>query len=219
MIWSPARDRASSLAVQSLSSTRDWRRSHTSVGAAVALGGLLWSTSAAADVSSWLYVGTGPAWLSHAEATDRSWAVQLDTGLGTTPEDPIVVGGLARLWVPLGRGVDLGLLVRTATQGFVLGDWGAAVDLGGYRHWYSPKSTGGQASLALGAPWGIVLSLNGGLGSADSSFFGACIGIDLARLTIYRRTGQSYWPNAFPAVAPDNEASDRGKVPGDVRSP
>jgi hypothetical protein len=180
---------------------------------------MLWVTNAAADVSSWLYLGTGPTWLSHAEATDRSWATQFDTGLGTTPEDPIIVGGLARLSAPLDRGVDLGLLVRTATQGFVLGDWGAAVDLGGYRRWYSPKSTGGQASLALGAPWGVVLSLNGGMGSADSSFFGACIGIDFARLTIYRRTGRSYWPNAFPAVIPEDEAAGSERVAGDAGSP
>lgn len=177
------------------------------LGAAAIAGVLLYSATAAADVSSWLFAGAGPAWLSHGDSTEPQGALQLDTGLGSSPRHPIIVGGLARLYAPLESGVDLGLLVRMATQGFVLGDWGAALDLGGYRHWYTPPSTGVQASLNLGAPWGLVVSLSGGLGTNDVSFFGASLGIDLARLTVYRRTGRSYWPNPFPAVPPDAPAT------------
>jgi hypothetical protein len=160
---------------------------------------------AEADVSSWLFLGTGPVWLSHSGDRDREWALQLDTGMGSSPREPIIIGGLARLYVPAGSGADVGLLVRTATRGFVLGDWGAAVDLGGYQRWWSPESTGGQGSVVLGAPWGLTLSVSGGIGTNESEHWGACLGVDLARLTVYRSTGESWWSNPFPPVRDDGQ--------------
>jgi hypothetical protein len=154
--------------------------------------------SARADVSSWFFLGTGPTWLRHAGDTEQAWTVQLDTGLGSSPADPIIVGGLGRLAAHVGHGADLGLLARIATRGFVLGGWGAAVDLGAYRRWWTPRSTGGQGSLVLGAPWGLTLGLNGGMGSRDSSHWGATLGVDFARLTVYRTSGVDWWSNPFP---------------------
>ena len=97
------------------------------------------------------------------------------------------------------RGTDLGLSLRTATKGFVLGDWGAALDLGGYDRLWEGGSLGGQGSLVLGAPWGITLSLSGGMGTNDERHASAVIGIDFARLTVYRRSGENWFMNPYPA--------------------
>ncbi|HMJ11805.1 MAG TPA: hypothetical protein VK524_10355, partial [Polyangiaceae bacterium] len=59
-------------------------------------------------------------------------------------------------------------------------------------------STGGAGSLVLGAPWGVTLSLGAMVGTHDSRTFTASLGIDFARLTIYRQAGQNLWINPFP---------------------
>jgi len=156
------------------------------------------SPSARADVSSWFFLGAGPTWLRHSGHAEQDWTVRADTGLGSSPSHPIIIGGLGRLDAHVGHGADLGLLARIATRGFVLGGWGAALDLGGYQRWWTPRSTGGQASLVLGAPWGLTLGVNGGMGTGDASHWGASLGIDFARLTVYRTSGESWWMNPFP---------------------
>ena len=78
---------------------------------------------ARADVSSWFFVGAGPTWLRHSGDTEQDWTVRADTGLGTSPTDPIIIGGLARLDAHVSHGADLGLVARLATRGFVLGGW------------------------------------------------------------------------------------------------
>lgn len=163
------------------------------------------AASARADVSSWLFVGTGPSWVHHASGTTSQLSMQLETGLGTSPYNPVVVGGLLRLQPHFGHGSDVALAVRTATRAFVNGGWGGAIDLGGYERWWGPGSSGGTASLVLGAPWGITLSATGTLGSNDERSYSAVLGIDFARLTVYRTTGGQWWPNPFPAYRPGDD--------------
>jgi hypothetical protein len=168
--------------------------------------------TARADVSSWLFIGPGA---SHLERRDASAGVQrflfqLDTGLGTPPADPVVVGGLFRMQTHFSEGTDLALLVRTASRGFVNGDWGGALDLGGYQRFWAEGSSGFTGSLALGAPWGVTLSVGGSLGTNDARTFSAVLGIDFARLTVYRRTGDQWWKNPFPAYRPEEQQASRG---------
>ncbi len=167
---------------------------------------LLWPAVASADVSSWLYLGGGPGLVEAPDKT-REWvpSLQIDTGMGTPPSGLVMVGGGFRMHTFFGEGSDLGLVARTATRGYVNGGFGAAVDLGGYQRWWGPGSTGLMASLNLGAPWGITLSGTGGRGSNEGQHFAVTLGIDLARLTVYRRTGDSWWKNTFPAYRPEEE--------------
>ena len=54
----------------------------------------------------------------------------------------------------------------------------------------------------LGAPWGITLSLGGGLGTNDARQYGATLGVDFARLTVYRLSGENWFPNPRAAYRP-----------------
>jgi hypothetical protein len=159
---------------------------------------------ARADVSSWLFLGGGLSALEQdAEGSSRQPMFQLETGVGMPPRHTLILGGLGRLQTHFGSGTDLGLALRLATHGFVNGEWGVALDGGGYQRWWGKGSTGLSGNLVLGAPWGITLSLGGLLGSDDARGFTGAIGIDLARLTVYRRSGTSYWKNTFPAYRPE----------------
>jgi hypothetical protein len=176
--------------------------------AGIALGIALAVTSVAlpvrADVSSWLYVGAGPSALRDES---RDWEVQpslqLETGLGSSPAARWIVGGVFRTHTHFGQGTDIALLVRTASHGFVNGDWGAAFDVGPQLRWWGSDSTGIAGSLVMGAPWGITANLGGSYGGRDAVALSATLGIDLARLTIYRTTGSSWWKNPFPAYRPE----------------
>src|SRR5690606_21406994 len=96
---------------------------------------------AQADVSSWMYVGGGASQLSAPDAGDSQQAVlQLDTGFGTAPTNPLVLGFAAKTLTHFGQGTDLGLALRTTTRGYSLGDWGAALDLGGLQRFWGPES-------------------------------------------------------------------------------
>ena len=164
---------------------------------------LVCATPARADVSSWMYVASGPTWLKqdglklHADPT-----LAIEAGMGSAPKNPIVVGGMFKLAALFGDGADLGLSLRVATQSFVTGKLGLALDAGPYQRFWGAKSTGGQAAVVLGGPWGLTLSLGGGLGSQDAAHYGATLGIDFARLTVYRLSGESWFPNPHPAFRP-----------------
>ena len=161
-----------------------------------------WSGSAGADVSSWMFVGAGPASVDDGDSggweTDPLLAIE--TGLGTPATSPLVFGGMFKMGTLFSRGTDLGLCLRTATKGYVLGGWGAALDLGGYQRFWETGSTGGLGSLVLGAPWGITLGVSGGIGTNDARHVSAVLGIDFARLTVYRRSGENWFMNPYPAV-------------------
>lgn len=173
----------------------------TSVLGTLAL--LLSAGRARADVSSWAYVGGGATTLKqHNLELKVDPTLAIETGIGTAPSHPLVVGGMFKLQALFGNGADLGVSLRLATRGFVTGNFGLALDAGPYRRFWGAGSSGGQASLVVGAPWGITLSLGGGVGTNDARQFGATLGIDFARLTVYRLTGENWFPNPHPAYRP-----------------
>jgi hypothetical protein len=153
-----------------------------------------------------LFVGGGASRLDRPEqAEEQQPLFQLDSGFGSSPSYPVSVGWLGRVSTHFGDGTDLALLLRGATQGFVLGNWGGALDLGAYQRWWGADATGLMGSLVLGAPWGVTASVTAAFGNDDAQTYSAAIGIDLARLTIYRLSGESWWENPYPAYRPGEE--------------
>ncbi|HET9958292.1 MAG TPA: hypothetical protein VFQ61_27545 [Polyangiaceae bacterium] len=151
--------------------------------------------SAAADVSSWMYAGAGAAMLKGDRDSNRG-TLQFDAGIGGPP-GPVVLGAVFRFQPYLGKGTDLALLGRVATGGYVQGNFGLAFDIGAYQRFWGVGSTGGLASLSLGAPWGITLSGSAGLGTEEQRFGSLTLGIDFARLTVHRTTGTSWFANPY----------------------
>ena len=174
------------------------------IGLAVAMGvGVgVWAGPVRADVSSWVGVGFGPAALSHEGSDEFVPSLRFETGMGSSPGNPVIVGGVAGMQTHFGHGTDLLLSLRTATRQYVNGGWGAALDLGGY-HRFVNVSNGFSGSLTLGAPWGITIAGGGTWGTHDSHSIHALVGFDFARLTVYRRTGGRWWPNPLPAYRPE----------------
>jgi hypothetical protein len=170
---------------------------------AASFGLLLGARTALADVSSWAFVGGGVSELHQEALSSRAvGSMRLHFGLGSDPSHPLVIGGLFSLEPHFGYGSDLALLVRSATRGFVNGGFGLALDVGPYERLWGQGSVGGAGTLWLGAPWGIELGLGSSVGSHDASGFSAILGIDFARLTVYRNAGTAWFPNPFPAYRP-----------------
>ncbi len=164
---------------------------------------LAFAGHAHADVSSWAFVGSGASSLKQKNLTLRTDAtLAIETGVGTAPTHPLVVGGMFKLQALFGDGADLGLSLRLASRGFVTGRFGLALDAGPYQRFWGAGSSGGQASLVLGAPWGITLSVGGGMGTNEARQYGATLGLDFARLTVYRLSGENWFPNPHPAYRP-----------------
>jgi hypothetical protein len=164
---------------------------------------LAYAGQALADVSSWAYVGSGVTSFKQQNLDLKvDPTLSIETGVGTAPKHPIVVGGMFKLQALFGNGADLGLSLRVASQGFVTGRFGLAIDAGPYQRFWGQGSSGGQAALVLGAPWGITLSLGGGMGTNDARQYGASLGLDFARLTVYRLSGENWFPNPHPAYRP-----------------
>lgn len=169
-----------------------------------ALALLVCAAPAHADVSSWIYVGGGATSVKQLRLDQRlAPTLAIEAGIGTPPTSPLVVGGMFKLLTLFGEGADLGLSLRLASRGFVTGGFGLALDAGPYQRFWGEGSTGGQAALVLGAPWGITLSAGGGAGSHDARHFGATLGLDFARLTVYRLSGENWFPNPHPAYRPE----------------
>lgn len=162
---------------------------------------LAYAGGARADVSSWLFFGMGPSALDHSSyGRDLLTSMQLDTGLGLPPSYDVVPGFVLRMNTRFGEGSDLAVLLRAATGGYARGDWGLAVDLGGYERWWGVEPSPGFAgSLSIGAPWGVTLGLNFQQGSDSVRTYAAVFGIDLARFTVYRSTGLDWWSNPYPS--------------------
>jgi len=164
---------------------------------------LAFANQARADVSSWAYVGSGAsAFEQRSQKLKLDPTLAIEAGMGTTPSQRIIVGGMVKFQTLFGDGTDLGLAVRVASQSFVLGRFGLALDVGGYRRFWGAGSSGGQAALVFGGPWGLTLSVGGGVGSHDARQIGATLGIDFARLTVYRQSGENWFPNPHPAYRP-----------------
>ncbi len=158
---------------------------------------------ARADVSSWVFVGGGVSRLEQNALSARAVpSMRVHFGLGTDPSHPIVLGGLFSFEPHFGYGSDLSLSVRAATRGYVNGGLGLALDLGPYERFWGERSVGGAGTLWLGPPWGVCLGLGASVGSHDAQSFSAILGIDFARLTIYRNIGTGIFLNPFPAYRP-----------------
>jgi len=158
---------------------------------------------ARADVSSWVFAGGGVSQLAQNALSSRTVAsMRVHFGMGTDPSHPLIFGGLFS-WEPhFGYGSDLSLSLRTATRSYVNGGLGLALDLGPYERFWGEGSVGGAGTLWLGAPWGVSLGVGGSVGSHEARSFSAILGIDFARLTVYRNTGTSAFLNPFPAYRP-----------------
>jgi hypothetical protein len=177
---------------------RSWLSACLFLGSACSV--LLVTRGARADVSSWVFVGGGVARLQQQNFPATTMGtMRLQIGLGTPPSNPVVLGGLFSLEPNFGYGSDLAVLLRTATRGYVNGNFGLALDLGPYERFWGEKSVGGTGTLWLGAPWGLALGVNASIGSHEARGFSGILGIDFARLTIYRNSGTNWFPNPFPA--------------------
>lgn len=153
-----------------------------------------------ADVSSWLFAGGGYALTEDEGKTAGHGGLRLQLGTGSSPDALFVVGGTAHTLSLFGAGTDLALTARLATGSFVRGDWGIALDAGGYQRWWGEGSSGFLGSVALGAPWGLQAVLDFETGTRSARTYAAFVGVDLLRLTVYRTTGTSWFPNPKPAA-------------------
>jgi hypothetical protein len=180
---------------------RSWLNAFLIVASASAV--LFGARGARADVSSWAFVGGGVSRLQQDGLSGTVMpSMRLQIGLGTPPSNPVVLGGLFSLEPNFGYGSDLAVLLRGASRGYVNGGFGLALDVGPYERFWGEKSAGGEGTLWLGAPWGLALGVNGSLGSNDARGFSAILGVDFARLTVYRNAGTNWFPNPFPAYRP-----------------
>ncbi len=167
---------------------------------------------ARADVSSWMAVGggyTGQFLRQGQNAWSSDWvpAIGYSIGVGSSPLNSAVLGGLIRGETYVGLGTDVGLAVRACSGGFARGDWGVALDLGAaWRSWQN--SVYGewpvQAVVTGGTPWGFQLAIGAQVstvpGSQPADGFFAAIEIDLLRLTVMRQgSSEPWWYNPSPA--------------------
>jgi hypothetical protein len=170
----------------------------------VALAGFLATLALAeparADASAWAFAGAGALAGKEGTApiTPRA-ALSFDIGVGTTPDGPVIFGGLGRITTVLDVGTDAALLARLATHGFQAGRFGVAFDVGGYQRLWGTWSRGVTGGLTIGFPLGFQLSLQGLYGTQDALAFGAIAGIDFLRLTVYRQFMTDRWSNPYPA--------------------
>ncbi len=171
------------------------------------LGVALTPRPAAAQATSWMYLGGGSGSLKSDEARTRG-LVQIDAGLGVPADRAIVWGALFRLQPYWDSGIDLGLVGRAVTRGYARGEFGLGLDVGVMQRWWGESSTSLTANLVLGGPWGIAV--NGGVsyGGEQSQTLFATIGIDFARLTVHRHSGLNWFQNPMrsPEPSPQEQA-------------
>lgn len=180
--------------------TRTARRA--SIALAVGIGGAvgLRASPAAADASSWVSTAAGPAIVADADDERLVPLLRFDAGIGTSPARSWIFGGGFQLGAHLGQATDLGAGLRLATGPYARGDWGLALDLGAY-HRLARVSDGLAGALTLGAPWGVVIAANGTVGTEEAWTLGLVMGLDFARLTAHRTSGQQWWPNPLATRA------------------
>jgi hypothetical protein len=166
---------------------------------------------AAADVSSWAYAGGGVSAAGTSGLRPNAGLLQLEAGLGTEANAPLVAGLLLRTLTNFEHGTDCALLLRAANASFVTGTFGVALDVGAYQRWWGPAhGPGGMATLNVGLPWGVNASISGGLGSGGLAKDGEhllafSLGIDWARFTVHRTSGENWWHNYQLPLEPKDE--------------
>jgi hypothetical protein len=162
-----------------------------------------YAREARADVTSWFYAGAGLMALNQ-HPTVYPFSLQLEMGVGSPPHGPLTVGGLVKTMTFFGQGTDVAFVARGATGQFVRGNFGFAVDAGVYSRWWGPESSAGfLGSIILGAPFGLQLAATTEQGSLGVHAYGATLGIDFLRLTVYRTALNQMWPNPFPPANAD----------------
>lgn len=165
---------------------------------------------ARADASAWMFVGGGVLAWKQGKASNptadnngtfsTSGMMTIDVGVGTSPDAPFIFGGLFRIKPIFQHGADLGLMARGATRGFQEGGFGVAIDAGGYLRTWGPEiGAGFTGGLSAGLPLGFTLTAQVEVGTNNAFGFGAVAGLDLARLTVYRRTLLKWWQNPQPS--------------------
>jgi hypothetical protein len=153
---------------------------------------------AKADVASWMYVGGGIGRLTLPSGTSNSTthaALALDTGFGTDPLSPVVVGFAFKALAYNEQGIDLGVALRGTSSGYSRGDWGVALDLGVMQRFWDQTATLPTATLGIGLPWGVTLAATGSSNFEATHSLAFTLGFDWARLTAHRASGESYWRN------------------------
>jgi hypothetical protein len=170
-------------------------------------------TTAHAEPTSWVSVGGGYALARNGQtkSNDTDFALDGAVGVGTPATGPLVVGGVFRALAFTTMGVDMSVAFRVATQGYCVGDWGAALDLGlGLRLWGDANY--GQfpvhAVLTGGMPFGFQLAVGADVWDvslqkpvAEGGF--VALELDLLRLTSMRSGATTkLWSNPAPANAP-----------------
>jgi hypothetical protein len=189
------------------------RRRYSSgfLGSGIALAALIASSTAHADVSSWLALGGGVS--AQADSVTKTFDKQplftASIGVGTTSQSPLVVGGTLRTVTHFNLGTDIALGPRFATGGFARGDFGLAVDVGLVGRFWKGGFYGEwpvQGVLTLGAPFGLQLAAGAQVFSVTGTEpFGrggfVALELDVLRLTVMRRgSSEALWPNPSPAA-------------------
>ncbi len=154
---------------------------------------------ARAEPSAWVSVNGGAAGLQQTGGDFHfRGMMSFDAGLGSSPANKFIIGGIFRVSPMIEEGTDLSLSLRGATRGFQVGDFGIAVDVGPYlRTWGvgSLPSFGFVGGVVAGGPVGLQLSVFGHYGMEESAGVNFTFGIDLLRLTVFRESFLQYWPN------------------------
>jgi hypothetical protein len=168
------------------------------------------ASPARAEASAWVFVGGGGMlWKQFQDVSyNPAGTFIVDVGAGSSPDGRVIIGGLFRFQpvFPYG-GVDMSLLTRFCTHGFQAGDWGVAIDAGGFGRYWGNQSVGFSGSVSLGMPLGFTLMAQTELGVDHAYTYSVVGGIDLLRLTIYRQLLLNWWQNPTPAFTPAQTAS------------
>lgn len=161
--------------------------------------------AARAESSAWISANGGTTFFTMAESDVKLRAsLAFDAGVGSSPAEAFILGGVFRVAPIIGEGTDLLFLGRGAMGDFQTGYFGVAVDLGGYLRTFGPgiPSGGFAGAVLLGGPLGLQLTLAGHAGTEAAYGGSASLGIDLLRLTLYRQTFLEWWPNPGSPGAP-----------------
>ncbi len=186
------------------------------LAAAAALAVTAAAPAARADASAWMSFGFGALGVKPGTGMMNTGSAMppntflsvgtmtIEAGAGTSPDGPVILGGLFRIQPlfgnpTLGGGADLATMFRFATHGFQAGDFGLAVDAGGYARFWGIWSGGFAGTINLGLPLGFTISAQTEVGTHGALAFGGVAGIDLLRLTVYRQTLLKWWDNPSPA--------------------
>jgi hypothetical protein len=173
------------------------------------------SGNARADSAAWFQLGGGGTVLTTRSSTSVAPTLDVLTGFGTDPAASWALGPVLRFQYHGGQGVELTPALRVAQGAYTRGSLGVAFDLGPWFRLFDGAATGAQVAVSVGGPWGTVATIHGAFANDTAHAVGLLVGFDLLRLTVFRESGENYWPNPFPSPRRDAE----GAVEAPKRSP